>query len=157
LDDIGVKGMRRRRRACRKRNWFYRALLALCLSFPPSFLFLLRKKSKEEDSSVEEKKSLVSSTFLSLSLSENKKMVECRRNLKNDDSNSVTHRGKEKKTKQKRRKNKKGVFIRRHSTAVITQTDKKAKLLMPEGPKKGTKRTQKNIKQILSTEISQNE
>jgi hypothetical protein len=65
LDDIGVKGMRRRR-ACRKRNWFYRALMALCLSFPPSFLFLLRKKSKEEDSSVEEKKSLVSSTFLSL-------------------------------------------------------------------------------------------
>ena len=70
-------------------------------------------------------------------------MVECRRNLRNDDSNSVTHGGKK---KEKKTTTKKGVFIRRHSTAVITQTDKKAKLLMPGGPK-GKQTNPKNIKQ----------
>lgn len=96
---------------------------------------------------------------LHFSLSENKKMVECRRNFWKMMIPTVWHTGGKKKNKKElKKKNKKGVFIRRHSTAVITQTDKKAKLLMPEGPKKGNfKRTPKNIKQILSTEISQNE
>lgn len=62
--------------------------------------------------------------------------LECWTNLKNDDSNSVTHteRGgherKKRKKKKRKQKNKKGVFIGRHST-VITQADKKAMLLMP--------------------------
>lgn len=47
---------------------------------------------------------------LHFSLSENKKMVECRRNLKNDDSNSVTHRGKEKNKKELKKKQKGRIY-----------------------------------------------
>jgi hypothetical protein len=75
LDDIGFgKGMRR---ACRKRNWFHHALLALCLSFPPSFfslsLSLFQRNQRRRTHLLREKKNSCSPAYISLEKGRKKK------------------------------------------------------------------------------------
>lgn len=80
-------------------------------------------------------------------------MVECRRNLRNDDSNSVTHRGEK---ERKKNNNKKGRIYKTPFDCCHHANGQEGKVVDAGGTQRETNEPKK-YKAILSTEISQNE